>query len=436
MKTGDERIPTTHSPAEGAWGLRVVVVGGSMGGLLAGNMLHRAGCDVTVHERIGTELAERGVGIATHPELHAAFESLGIPIDDAFGIRLEERITLGTDGRILARYRLPQIQSTWGRLYRLLLGIFPAERYVAGAAFTRVEPRGPGVRAHFADGTSVEADLLIGADGVRSTVRAQLWPDAAPEYAGYVAWRGLVEEDRLSAETRRLLMEHFVVCLPPGEHVVGYPVAAADGDVRPGRRRFNIVWYRLATAERLKDMQTDASGRYHEAGIPPALIVPALIDEIRRAAESRLPPMLAEAMIGSPELFFQTIVDLETPQMVQGRVALLGDAAFAARPHTGLGVVKATGDAVFLADVIGSFPGDLAQALSLYDAERVRQGRSLVRFGRRLGTHIETPDRKPEERALGDYLRAPEIVIRAISIPPPCSPLPMFNEDPCSAQAP
>ena len=144
MKTGDERIPTTRSPAGGAaQGLRVVVVGGSMGGLLAGNMLHRAGCDVTVHERIGTELAERGVGIATHPELHAAFESLGIPIDDAFGIRLEERITLGTDGRILARYRLPQIQSTWGRLYRLLLGIFPAERYVAGATFTRSSRAAP-----------------------------------------------------------------------------------------------------------------------------------------------------------------------------------------------------------------------------------------------------------------------------------------------------
>ena len=409
--------------------LRVVIVGGSLGGLLAGNMLHRAGCDVTVHERIGTELAERGVGIATHPELHAAFESLGLRIDEAFGIRLEERLTLGTDGRILACYRLPQIQSTWGHLYRSLRGAFPAERYFAGAIFTRMEPHGSGVRAHFEDGTSVEADLLIGADGVRSTVRAQLWPDAMPEYAGYVAWRGLVEEDRLSPATRALLMQHFVVCLPPGEHVVGYPVAGADGGMSPGKRRFNIVWYRLASAERLRAMQTDASGHYHEAGIAPALIVPALLDKIRSDAESRLPPMLAEAMTRSPELFFQTIVDLESPQMVQGRVAMLGDAASAARPHTGLGVVKATGDAVYLAEVIGSHPGDLARALSLYDAERLRQGRALVHFGRRLGTHIETPERSAEERAFGDYLRQPEIIIQAISIPPPCSPLAVFRED-------
>ena len=68
---------TDGSAGQGARGPRVVVVGGSMGGLLAGSMLHRAGCDVTVHERIATELAERGVGIATHPELHAALESLG-----------------------------------------------------------------------------------------------------------------------------------------------------------------------------------------------------------------------------------------------------------------------------------------------------------------------------------------------------------------------
>ena len=246
---------TDGSTGRSAQGPRVVIVGGSMGGLLAGSMLHRAGCDVTVHERIGTELAERGVGIATHPGLHAALETLGLSIDEAHGARLEERITLGADGSILARYHLPQIQASWGHLFGLLRSNFPDERYIAGANFTRFEPHGEGVLAHFADGSSVEADLLVGADGVRSTVRPQLWPDAAPEFAGYVAWRGIVDENRLSAEWRDMLMSHFIVCLPPGEHVVGYPVAGPDGDLRPGKRRFNIVWYRLTTAETLRQMQ-------------------------------------------------------------------------------------------------------------------------------------------------------------------------------------
>ena len=284
--------------------------------------------------------------------------------------------------------------------------------------------------AHFADGSRVEADLLIGADGVRSTVRAQVWPEAVPEYAGYVAWRGIVDEDRLSAEHRDILLTHFIVCLPPGEHVVGYPVAGPDGDLSPGKRRFNIVWYRLATADELRRMQTDEAGNYHEAGIAPDLIARSWIDEIHRAAAERLPPALAEPMTLARGLFFQTIVDLEVPQMVQGRVAMLGDAAFSARPHTGMGVVKATGDAVCLTDAIEAHPGELSRALSRYDAERMRYGRSLVRFGRRLGTHIETPERSAEDRALGDYLRQPETVIQAISIPPPCSPLAVFRKTP------
>ena len=415
-----------------ARGPRVVIVGGSMGGLLAGSMLHRAGCDVTVHERIGTELAERGVGIATHPGLHAALETLGLSIDEAHGARLEERITLGTDGSILARYHLPQIQASWGHLFGLLRSNFPDERYIAGANFTRFEPHGGGVLAHFADGSSVAADLLVGADGVRSTVRPLLWPDAAPEYAGYVAWRGIVDENRLSAAWRDMLMSHFIVCLPPGEHVVGYPVAGADGDLRPGKRRFNIVWYTLTTAETLRQMQTDEAGTYHEAGISPDLIARSWIDRVRQAAADRLPPSLAEPMTLAEGLFFQTIVDLEVPQMVHGRVAMLGDAAFSARPHTGMGVVKATGDAVFLADAIETHGGDLDRALEAYDEERTRYGRSLVHFGRQLGTHIETPGRSAEDRALGDYLREPQNVIQAISIPPPCSPLKVFREGACT----
>ncbi|MDE0391496.1 MAG: hypothetical protein OXI57_05430 [Rhodospirillales bacterium] len=413
-----------------ARGLRVVVIGGSLGGLLAGNMLHRAGCDVTVHERIGTELAERGVGIATHPELHAAFERLGLPIDEAFGVRIANRVALSTDGRILARHYLPQIQATWGYLYRSLLGIFPDERYHAGNTLTRVERHGEGVRAHFAERDPIDADLLVGADGVRSTVRAQLWPDAAPQYAGYVAWRAVVEEDRLSAATREVLFTRFVICLPPGEHVVGYPVAGADGDIRPGRRRFNIVWYRAASPERLEEMQTDESGHYHEAGIPPALILPSLIDETRRAAKDGLPPALAEVVMRARGLFFQTIVDVEVPQMVQGPVVMLGDAAFAARPHASMGVIKATGDAVQLADAIAAHPGDVARALALYDAERTRYGRMLSRHSRRLGTQIDTPQRSAVDRSLGDYVRLPETIIRVTSLPPSCTPMARSDEEP------
>ncbi len=409
--------------------VRVVVIGGSLGGLLAGNLLHRAGCDVTVHERIGTELAGRGVGIATHPELHAAFERLGIPVDYSFGVPIEERITIGTSGRILARYHLAQVQATWGSLYHSLLRIFPKARYVAGVAFERAEQCGDRVLAHFEDGTTIEADLLVGADGMRSTVRAQHWPGLSPGYAGYIAWRGVVDEDRVSPKTRDVLFTHFVVCLPPGEHIVGYPVAGRDGDARPGRRRFNVVWYRPTSDDELIRMLTDETGTYHERGISPDLIDRSLIAEMRRTAERTLPAPFAEVVNLVPAPFFQTITDLEMPHMVQGRVVLLGDGAFVARPHAGMGVIKATGDAVLLADLIEAFPDDLARALAVYDAERCRYGRDLVRHSRRLGTQIATAGRTDAERELGAYLRRPENVIRAISMPQSSSPLAVLRDD-------
>lgn len=412
---------TTNKP------LRVVVVGGSLGGLLAGNMLLRIGCDVTVHERVGVELAERGAGIATHPELHRAFESLGIPIDSSFGVPIEERLVLGRDGEILARYRMAQIQATWGSLYRNLRKVFPKERYFAGSTFERAEQDGTGVRAMFADGSAVEADLLIGADGIRSTVRAQFWPAAVPKYAGYVAWRGTVEEGRFSPESHDVLFTRFIVCLPPGEHMVGYPVAGLDGDTRPGKRRFNFVWYRAASEAKLTRMMTDQAGRYHEGGIPPDRLDPAIIAEMKEAARHTLAPPYAEVIRLVREPFFQTIVDLEMPSMVKGRVALLGDGAFVARPHPGMGVIKAVGDAATLAEAIQAHPGDLGRALAIYDAARCEYGRYLVERGRRLGTQIDTGLRTPEQEEAGAYYRQPENVIRAISMPPSASPLERYT---------
>lgn len=408
--------------------LRIVVIGGSLGGLLAGNLLHRAGHDVTVHERIGEELAERGLGIATHPELHAAFKRLGIAVDETFGVPIHDRVAMGTDGRILARYELSQLQATWGHLYRSLLGVFPRERYLMGATFQRVEPLDKGARVFFEDGTVIDADLLVGADGSRSTVRTQLWPDVKLVYAGYIAWRGAVEEELISEETKSVLFTRFNVCLPAGEHIVGYPVAGLDGDTSPGKRRFNFVWYRPVTAARLKRMMTDATGHYHEAGIPPHLIDPEVIEETRASVAGHLPPAFAELIRVVRQPFFQTIADLEMPNLVKGRVLMMGDGAFTARPHPGMGVIKAVGDAVLLSDVIEAFPDDLEHALEVYDEERTRYGRYLVQRGRQLGTQIGVNTRTDEELELGAYIRQPENVIRAISMPPSSSPLPVLNE--------
>src|SRR4029079_16628961 len=102
---------------------------------------------------------------------------------------------------------IPQVYTAWERLYRLLRDAFPGEHYHRGNGLKHVEQTADRVVAHFGEGQTASADLLIGADGIRSTVRQQLLPDLNPLYAGYVAWRSLLLEQAIPPAIPRELFE-------------------------------------------------------------------------------------------------------------------------------------------------------------------------------------------------------------------------------------
>ncbi len=397
---------------------RVLIIGGSVAGLMAGNLFHRRGWDVQVFERASGDLEGRGAGITILPGLVSGFQAAGADeTEESLGILLRKRIALDLAGNVLAERPFAQVMTSWGRLYESLRKIFPSRNYHGGATLERVEQDTNTVSAVFQDGRRVSADLLIGADGLRSTVRRQFLPELKPHYAGYIAWRCLTDESALDAGGFARLLDCYAVCVAPGQQGIAYPVPGPDHSRQPGRRQYNVVWYfPLREADELPRFMTDDEGRYHANGVPPALLSQRVRSDMVENAQTVLAPQFAEAIRTARMHFFQPILDIEPQRLVFGRVAIIGDAAFVTRPHVAMGVPKGSGDALALAQSLDD-SDDLPQALERFEAQRLRTGRSIVARGRYLGRYMEAQGGTDAQRAAAERERVPLQVMQETAAP-------------------
>jgi len=403
------------SPSAKTRNRRAVIVGGSMSGLFSAAFLRQIGWQCDVYERSSVELVGRGAGITTHPELLEALEASGAGTRD-LGIEVPKRIAIDRQGRITDERPLRQILTSWDRLQRLLRETIDPAHYHLGYAFERVEQNGSGVRVHFNDGRVVDADILIGGDGIRSSVRGNVAPELQPQYAGYYIWRGAPNEAELSARTRRDIFPYFTFYLPPRQEVITYPIAGFNDDLRPGHRRFNFIWYRVADAAKLREMNVDEKGVQHEFSVPPPLIRKNLIEEMYADARDIMPEVMLDAVMAIRQPFVTPIYDFLAPSIVFGRVAMVGDAAANPRPHMGFGVAKAGNDAEALARALDSHD-DIDRALLAYNAERQPIGNTIVMHSRKLGTHMGLDLKTEEDRRMHELLQSDGAMMDWIAVP-------------------
>jgi len=363
--------------------MKITIIGGSVGGLVTGISLLKAGFDVNIYERSPSEMRGRGAGLVIQPNLKEFVVDNGISTKSLFGVAAEERQILDINGNVISRYGNDTSFSSWNYLWKQLRDFFPDNRYHYGARVDSVSQDDDGVYAKFDNGKVVSADLLIGADGYSSVTRENFLPQVQPIYAGYIAYRGLIEEKELSRKEADFFDSRFTLFPYDHSHLLAYLIPGQNGELTPGKRLLNWVWFVNKSKFELEKVMTDKNGITREFSIPSGYINELSRAELHTRAKRELPTVFSDCVLRTEDPFVQAIIDMEVPRMYDMRIVLIGDAAFLVRPHTASGTAKAYEDGAALALALtNGLP--LERALSQWNRSQMDYAMSLVHYGKML----------------------------------------------------
>ncbi len=364
---------------------RVGIIGGSLGGLSAACLLRDAGHDVTVFERSSSELEERGAGIGFLKATYRYLDERTAVNPADISVETSHIRYLNRDDSVAHEHEHAYLFSSWNAVYRKMLDAFGTDRYALGHECVDFESNPGSATATFSNGTTFEGDVIVAADGIGSLFRSRLMPDSTPSYAGYVAWRGMVPESQLPGPVTERLGDAITYYVYANSHILIYPIPSVSGSTAPGDRLVNFVWYRNYMEDGdLSNLLTDRNGRQRELSVPPGAVAQHHVDEMKAQAAGRLPALLASVVAATEQPFLQVIYDIEVDRIVFDRVCLLGDAAFAVRPHAAAGTAKAADDAWVLAQAFDQHD-TIDGALAAFEPPQVRLGHELLERTRRIG---------------------------------------------------
>jgi salicylate hydroxylase len=367
--------------------VRVAIVGGGIGGVAAANALLQKGIDVAVYEQ-APQLKEVGAGVALHPNGVRMLRRLGFGEEVArFGARWLDPQFRHPDGRLIAAWwpasdeHRPEVYGMHrADLLQMLLDRVPADVIYAGHRCVGFEQTTDQATVIFDDGTHVRADVVVGADGIHSTLQQFVTPPSPPLPSGSVAYRGIITAASVGWPAGQ--MRNW---LGPGKHFLVFPVRA--------NQLVNYVGF-VATSEQTRES-------WSAPGDPAALA---------RAFTGWDPQV--EAILAQVEsCFWWGLYDREPlATWTNGRLTLLGDAAHPMLPHVGQGANQAIEDGVALATILANFDSASApQALRAYERAR-REHAARVQLssrsnGRRYDAAASNADLGDRDRQLSNQAR-------------------------------
>jgi salicylate hydroxylase len=354
--------------------LRVVVIGGGIGGLTAARALLRRGLDVRVYES-SPELKEIGAGVALGPNAMKALRSLDLegPVR-AIGYHAPAQLLRTWKGRVISKTDATLAAQRFGAngctihradLLDVLAQSVPADVVTLSARCESVTTAAVGAAARFTDGTEIEADVIVGADGIHSAVRTSLFGPDAPQFTGRICYRSVIPVADLPA---RRLEPYEGLWLGPHGTLVVY-------GVRRGELVNIVAHYEDATYQ-------------HESWI--AECDRAEIQERYRRWHTSLQEIFAAG-----DLWYKwALYDRDPiPAWTKGRTTILGDAAHPMLPYLGQGAGQAIEDGCVLAAALGKLRDDPTAALQLYERSRRPRASRVVLTSRSRGddNHLVSP---------------------------------------------
>ncbi|PVI05010.1 monooxygenase [Periconia macrospinosa] len=376
---------TSHKfPCNTQESLKIIIVGGSLGGLCTALALKSlpANHSITILERNPTPLLHnQGAGIVAGGDTLTFFKRYD-RCNRKLAVSSQRRQYLNRNGEIVHKEDMVQNMTSWDLAYYILRanvdgvkseycdvpkpdGSEGRVRHLHGHKVTGIQDKGELAVVTYTttegeDG-SMEADLVVGADGPSSTIRSIFEPSAQRTYAGYVALRGTVPEHNVSTSTLETFSERFTFFHTHGIQILAYLIPGENGTLEPGKRFINFVYYTNFPSPSLVDpspdlaeLMTDSEGVRHRITMPPGKTDPKAWEKQREIARQKLPPQFAEIVRATKKPFVQAVTDVisATNEFMGGKVLLIGDALAGFRPHTVASTSQAAFDAMILADMM------------------------------------------------------------------------------------